>query len=70
MAFFWTGSSILPRLHQPAHEREPEGSRSVSPGASVVADGLGDACDDDDDNDRDCDDLETCLPTEPLDNCA
>jgi len=42
VAFFWTGSSILPRLHQPAHDREPSGSRSVSPGASVVADGLGD----------------------------
>jgi len=36
----------------------------------VVADGLGDECDHDDDNDRDCDDLETCLGSAPLDNCT
>jgi hypothetical protein len=40
-----------------------------SGGASVVGDSLGDACDDDDDNDGFDDDVETYLPTERLDNC-
>ena len=38
-------------------------------GASVVGDGLGDACDTDDDNDHFTDTLEWYLGTDPLDNC-
>ena len=38
-------------------------------GASVVGDGLGDACDDDDDNDGFTDDREAYLSTSALDNC-
>jgi hypothetical protein len=39
-------------------------------GASVVGDQVGDACDDDDDNDGFGDDVEICLGTVALDNCA
>ena len=38
-------------------------------GASVTGDALGDACDDDDDNDLYDDDLEWYLGTDPRDNC-
>jgi len=40
-----------------------------SAGASVVGDSLGDACDDDDDNDGFADDVEIYLNTVGLDNC-
>jgi hypothetical protein len=39
-------------------------------GASVVGDELGDACDDDDDNDGFADDVEAYLGTQLTDNCA